>query len=335
MRTEPIACVECFTNTGFRCVVATLGCEPEVCPRCQNLAIAIGVEALAKAVQQFFVQGSLVVGTMAPIYEVNTKNPDPACFDPTLQLDASLASMLTGQTVFYNAPPLWRVGETNLKYECDKGGTARTSALENLVSRVPRLVIPSGTSLFRIRSNPELDVTIVRPEAFDPPPASVERVRGRWDDGSSPVLYASDDIELCLHECRVAVGDDIVVATLRFERDIKLLDLTADIACADPSPFEDLNIFAEFLSISRDENWLSYARSVAAEAQRCGLGGIRYKSYFAQAKQKTSSKNVALFGRPLAAGLLSLQSINNVRLADAQYKFALGPVSTPTGWENL
>ncbi len=335
MKTEPIACVECFTNTGFRSVVATLGCEPKVCPRCQNLAIAIDVVALAKAVQQFFVQGSFVVGTMAPIFQVNTSNPNPACFDPTLQLDASLASMLTGQTVFYNAPHLWRIGETNLKYEFDKGGTARLSALENLVSRVPRLVIPSGTSLFRIRCNPVLDMTIVTAEAFDPPPASVERVPGRWDDGLSPILYASDDIELCLHECRVALGDEIVVATLRCERDIKLLDLTADIACTDPSPFDDPNIFVSFLSISRDENWLNYARSVAAAAQLCGLAGIRYKSYFAQAKQKKNAINVALFGRPLAEGLLSLQSINNVRLTDAQYNYALGPVSTPSGWEKL
>lgn len=323
---QTVACVNCFTNTGFRNVVAAYGGKPTACPRCGDCAATVNSEGLAEAVNTFFVNGSFVAETMAPVYQVNDRNPDPARFDPTLEIDAQLACSLTGQVIFHYGPPLWRVGETDLKSDFDEGGTTRSAALDSFIASVPRIVLPVGTTLFRIRRNPECDETIASASAFDPPPATVSRSAGRWDDGKAPMLYASDDIELCIHECRPTLADEIVVATLRCEQEITLLNLAADIPWPQNNPFEDPNIFAAFLSLSRHEEWLTHARTVATAAQNTGLGGIRYTSYYAQAKHDTSALNVALFGRPLSAGILSLRSVNRIRLTDARYSYTFGPV---------
>ena len=276
--------------------------------------------------RDFFVSGSVVAETVAPVYQINDGNPDPARFDATLEADAQLARSLTGLVIFNYGPPLWRVGETDLKHETEEGGPTRAAALAAFVASVPRITLPAGTILYRIRRNPEPDETIVTAAAFDPPPETVSRSQGRWDDGGTPILYASDDIELCLHECRVALADEIVVATLRCERELTLLDLAARIPNDARTPFEDPNIFAHFLSISREAQWLDRSRSVAVAARSAGLGGIRYASYYAQAKREQAALNVALFGKPLADGELALQSVNRIRLSDARYGYDFGPV---------
>jgi hypothetical protein len=325
--TMAIACPQCFANWGFRQVIAKRADLPDAaCPRCAQVGPLIDTEKLAEAIQVFFVRGSFVAETMAPVYQVNSSNPDPARFDSTLDADARLACALTGEVIFDYGPPLWRVGEVDLKCAFDEGGDGREAAACGFVAGAPRVELPVGTRLFRIRKNPKLDETIATPAAFDPPPSHIERSAGRWDDGGTSVLYASDDIELCCHECRVLITDEIVVATLSAARPLVLLDLTAEFALVRVTPFEDPNIFARFLSLSRHERWLDHARTVARAARAAGLDGIRYTSYYAQAKQQTEALNVALFGRPLEAGDLVIESVNRLRLTDARYAFSFGPV---------
>jgi len=322
-----IACPRCFANWGFRCVVAQHADLPDAaCPRCAEVGPLISGEQLTQAIHAFFVGGSYIAETMSPVYQVNKYNPDPAQFDFTLDADAKLACALTGEVIFDYGPPLWRVGEVDLKHVFDAGGDRREMASYDFVARGPKVTLPIGTQLFRVRKNPRSDETIATAAAFDPPPAHIERPPGRWDDGVTPVLYASDDLELCIHECRVLLADETVVATLSTVRPLALLDLTAEFTAAGVTPFEDPGIFAEFLSRSRHTRWLDHARSVARAAQAAGLDGIRYTSYYAQAKHKSRALNVALFGRPIDAGDLKIISVNRIRLTDAQYRYSFGPV---------
>lgn len=327
MMNMSIACLACFRNEGFRKVIAAHVAPVEgVCPRCSSTESLISREGLVKAIHTFFVAGSYVAETMAPLYQMNDCNPHPARFDATLDGDAQLATMLTGHVIFNYAPALWRFGEGELKSAFDEGESIRAHAALEFVAAAPRVELPCGTRLFRVRKNPEVDETITTPAAFDPPPDHLRRSPGRWDDGSDAVLHASDDIELCLHECRVVIADQIIVATLSTARPLKLLDLTAEFADSGATPFEDPNIFARFLSLSRDEQWLSHARAVARAARELGLEGLRYRSYYAQAKHQSSALNVALFGRLLETGDLTIESVNRIRLTDARYDFSFGPV---------
>ncbi len=59
----------------------------------------------------------------------------------------------------------------------------------------------------------------------------VERILREFSERTrsppQPILYASQDVEVCVHECRVTVEDDRYMATLAPVRDVRLLDLTA------------------------------------------------------------------------------------------------------------
>jgi hypothetical protein len=39
-------------------------------------------------------------------------------------------------------------------------------------------------------------------------------------------MYGSQDLQVCIHECRVTAEDEVFVASLAATRDLKLLDLT-------------------------------------------------------------------------------------------------------------
>ena len=90
-----VACPKCFSNWGFRQVVTNHAevCEA-VCPRCYSVGPLIDREKLKEAIQAFFVSGSYVAETIAPVYQVNDCNPRPARFDATLDGDAKSACSL-------------------------------------------------------------------------------------------------------------------------------------------------------------------------------------------------------------------------------------------------
>lgn len=46
--------------------------------------------------------------------------------------------------------------------------------------------------------------------------------RPRLDSPGFPVMYGSQDIDLCIHECRATAEDDIYVATLKPQQDMRL-----------------------------------------------------------------------------------------------------------------
>lgn len=323
----PIACPSCFSNFGFRSVVTSFGTEIDgVCPQCgAGGSRKIDRKGLIEAITDFFVLGSHVPETYAPVYQRNETNSSPAHFDSTLDADAKLACQLTGSVVFHYGPPLWRIGMTNHYDEFQQGGSVRRTAAESLTAQAATCTVAGGTRLFRIRANIRADEHISTAVVFDPPPPDIERIPGRWDDINFPVLYVSDDIELCLHECRTMIADEILLATLIPTRDVHLLDLTQELPRQGGTPFDDPNIFIGIMCRSRGR-WLDFCREISRAAHGAGYDGIRYVSYYAQAKADVQSINLGLFGRPIANGLLKVNSVNRVRIADMKYAIRFGPV---------
>lgn len=327
VRFSPVCCPNCFTNFGMRETAARLARrQGGQCPACGRQGdLKLSRTRLEEVVVRFFVSGSYISETFAPVYQVNSLNPSPATFDPTLATDAALACRLTGQVVFHYGPPLWRLGMTEHYYEFEAGGEQRSRAAAALVAASAPLTLPSGSPLFRIRLNVKADEQISTATAFDPPPASVVRDPGRWDELNHPVLYVSDDIELCLHECRATIADEIVVATLHPTRDLRLLDLATPISATPGTPFDDPNIFVGVMCRSRGP-WLEHCRAISRAAKAAGYDGIRYESYYSQAKHAQKSLNLALFGKPLQEKLMVIGSVNRLRISDMAYQFEFGPV---------
>lgn len=144
-----IACPNCFTNWGFRHVVAMYADLPDAaCSRCAQVGPLISKEKLAEAIHVFFVEGSYVAETMSPVYQVNDCNPDPARFDCTLDADARLACALTREVIFHYGPPLWRIGEVDLKRAFEEGGDERGTASAGFVASAPIVYTPYWHAAF-------------------------------------------------------------------------------------------------------------------------------------------------------------------------------------------
>lgn len=327
MSFEAVACIDCFSNFGFKQTLK-LYCKTHhgICLQCgATEELKVDRDGLIEAMSDFYVGGSYVIESWAPVYQVNESCPYLAKFDPTVALDAELACKITGLVIFDYGPPLWRLGITEHYYSFEMGGEWRRKAAEEIIQASKCTIIERGTRLFRVRRNPRVDETIVTAAAFDPPPQEIKRDFGRWDDFGHPVLYASDDVELCLHECRVTISDEIVVGTLSLVRDLRLLDLSKEIASSGSTPYEDPNVFIDMMCCSRGQ-WLEWCREISRVAYAKGYDGIRYPSYYAQAKKNAKSLNLAIFGSPLQEGLLKLESVNRLRINNASYQYQFGPV---------
>ena len=142
--------------------------------------------------------------------------------------------------------------------------------------------------------------TVSAKGAFDTPPLSLKKDPGRFDDVGVPVFYGAFDIETCLHECRVALIDEVVLATFEAIRALRILNLFDAIAEPQPSdPWNSVGILMDKLCNSSMREYKK-CRTIAHAALKAGYEGILVKSYYSQVKDKPLP-NILLFGFPEAA----------------------------------
>jgi len=137
------------------------------------------------------------------------------------------------------------------------------------------------------------------------------------------VLYGSQDLEICVHECRVTKADECYLATLRTCRDLQLLDLCGDIDNDGGTPFESLYLAVQFL-FAAETHAYHVTRAIAIAAKNIGLDGVIYPSYFSSLRQDRIP-NLALFGHPVEEGAIEVACINRLMLETAKYTVQLGP----------
>src|SRR5260370_12432872 len=183
-----------------------------------------------------------------------------------------------------------------------------------------------------------------RPDSFseyDSPPRE-KLGKGRLDTPELPLLYGSQDLEVCLHECRVAAEDEIFIATLAPLRRLRLLNL-AEVPWEETvTEFESLDMAIHMLFLAGSHSY-EISREIASAAHRNGFDVLVYPSYFTllrtgatpfettfglshrrfpgfpeYARQNTIS-NLALFGRPIAEGLVTVRCIDRDMLTQAEY----------------
>jgi hypothetical protein len=156
---------------------------------------------------------------------------------------------------------------------------------------------------------------------YDAPPVGCGS--GRLESPGLSVLYGSQDLEICVHECRTTKADDCHLGTLRISRQLELLDLCESIDNDGPTPFESLYLAVQYV-FSAEEHSYAVARAIALAASAAGLDGIIYPSYFSSLRGGTIP-NIGLFGHPIADGKVSLVSANRLILERADYAVRLGP----------
>jgi hypothetical protein len=236
------------------------------------------------------------------------------------------------------------LGEVEPLKDLQKSET-RKAIISRILNEYPAVIWPDKEEVFRVRVNPN------RPgeaSEYDSPPDAFLG-SGRLDSQNCPVLYCSQDIEGCVHECRVMAQDDVYVATLAPTRPLKLLDLTVRLdEGRSVTEFESLDMAIHMLFFAEKHSY-EIARAIACAARDSGFDGIMYPSYFSQMRsgkmpfetvygismRRISGAeyakwgmfpNIALFGRPLACGAVELKCINRVVLSKVKYSLSYGPV---------
>ncbi len=342
-----ILCSECFKDEGLKLSASQIGLEnDDLCNNCgSSVGRKLDKNLISKLAHRFFVWGTLhrCEYGAAPIIQFNEHQETSINAAPWFKDDIGLIEKSIGVGFFHYGPRLWMVGEVEPLKELQEV-ESRTVTIQRILKEYPALNFEPGEKFYRIRSglrNPENSCE------YDSPPNEYSG-KGRLDSQDLSVLYGSQDLQVCIHECRVTAEDELYVATLKPTRRLKLLDLS-EVLQEDTTEFESLDMAVHMLFLASEHSY-EISRDIACAANAAGFDGMVFPSYFSllrtgampfettyglshrripqlQAHEKSKIvPNLAIFGRPVADKLLEILCINKLILHRVEYSVHFGPV---------
>ncbi len=343
-------CSRCFSNEGLRLSAEEIGLiDSSVCPSCRmSDGRKLTKDLINLLAHRFFVWGTLrrTLYGVSPLVKFNDRHTtDLAVTSPWPSEDMRLIEKTVGIGFFHYGPRFWMIGVNIEPLDALKNPTERRKITQHICNEYPIYLLSRGQKFYRLRKNPK------HPEdthQYDSPPAEMT-CEGRLDSEEFPVMYASQDLQICIHECRVSAEDDIFVATLMTTEDMKLLNLTELLLEPDKSEFESLDMAVHMLFLAGEHSY-EICRAIALAAAESGYDGLVYPSYFSllqtgkipletsfglshrrfpQLADQEKSKiipNLGLFGCPIKQGKVDVLAINRLMLRKVQYDFHFGPV---------
>jgi hypothetical protein len=346
----PILCSNCFADEGLRIDAFKSGIEQEGdCPNCKKQdGRKLTEDHVLALAWRFFVGGTTIRSEYgaAPAIQFNEHHYGKSTISPSKWLtnDIKLIEESVNVGFFHYAPRLWMVGEVEPLKEL-QDPAKRPQVIGRILKEYPETILPKNSTFYRIRVGPKQPAN---PQEYDSPPIHLAG-NGRLDSPGFPVMYGSQDIDVCVHECRVTAEDDIYVATLKPQRDMRLLDLT-HVLKEDVTEFESLDMAIHMLFLARSHSY-EISRAISLAAKDAGFDGIIYPSFFSltrtgghpfetafglsvrrfhpQAEEYAKAftiPNFALFGRPLDELLVRVECINRLVLTQIGYQGYFGPV---------
>lgn len=347
---QPILCSNCFTDEGLRIDATKHGLEQHGdCPNCKS---SEGRKLTKKHIEglawRFFVSGTTIrceYGA-APVIQCNNYHYGKSDISPSpwLENDIKLIEDAAEIGFFHYGPRLWMVGEVEPLKALQDPAT-RPQTIGRVLEEYPERPLAKSTKFYRLRVGPQHPAD---PLEYDSPPIAFAG-NGRLDSNSFPVMYGSQDIDICIHECRASAEDDIYVATLKAERDLRLLDLT-QVLEEEGTEFESLDMAIHMLFLAQSHSY-EISRAIALAARDAGFDGVIYPSFFSLIRtgghpfetsyglslrrflpqrdeyvEAFTIRNLALFGRPLKSGLVRVECINRLILTQVGYQGHFGPV---------
>lgn len=348
---QVILCSDCFVDEGLRIDAFKQGLERDGnCPRCNSpkgrKLTRDHIESLA---WHFFVSGTTIRTEYgaAPVIQFNKEHFGKSDISPSpwLRNDINLIEDAAEIGFFHYGPRLWMVGEVEpLKELLDP--TTRSRIIRRVLTEYPAEILAKDSAFYRLRVSPQHPAN---PDEYDSPPIALSG-KGRLDSVGFPVMYGSQDIDICIHECRATAEDDIFVATLKSQRDMRLLDLT-HVLKEDVTEFESLDMAIHMLFLARSHSY-EVSRAIALAARDAGFDGLIYPSFFSLVRtgghpletayglslrrflpeaegyaRSFTIPNFALFGRPLEEQSVRVHCINRLMLTQISYRGHFGPVT--------
>jgi hypothetical protein len=344
---DAVLCSNCFRDEGLRLDSLWHGDKSNA--PCANCGSTDGSKLTKGLVEQiahrFFVRGTTIrldFGA-APVVVMNEHQKTSIKAAPWFGQDIRLIEKTLEVGFFRYGPRMWMVGEVEPLKSLQRADE-RKAILERITEEYPARILPKGAVFYRLRKSPTEPSSA---SEYDSPPGRFLG-EGRLDSADFPVLYGSQDLQVCVHECRVTVDDESFVASLTPTKDLRLLDLT-HLLEEDVTEFESLDL-AVLMIFLAGKHAYEIARSIATAARDAGFDGLVYPSYFSLLRtgatpfatvygisirrfpgmaahaQAQSIPNFAIFGRPIQEGTVGIHCINRLILNQADYDLVFGPV---------
>jgi hypothetical protein len=328
-------CSDCFADAGLRLEAKRIGTERvSACPNCKSTdGYALDSDRLHELQKQFFSRATAPNQYRQDVAVLGVVEDDPDERDiglilrPETRADWALIRGAIGGRLWYRSPRLFYLGITNHFgiYQSLPKDVVR----DQIVSRLRFTEIDPSTTIYRIRLNLDDEAKFDEGQ-FDSPPKARRRGFGRFDIGQLPLFYGSPNLQVCIHECRVTLVDDVFVASNTPTKKLSLIDLTGNFDQPDDiNPFDDLEWFFRGLMNASHPSVYRHCRRIARTIRdMTSADGFVYNSYYTNIAGDSEGKtiNYALFGRPLSEGKLKINSINTIRLARISYDYHLGPL---------
>lgn len=348
--TQFLLCSNCFVDEGLRIDSWKRGVEQQgECPNCKSPdGKKLTREHVLGIAHRFFVLGTTIrcdYGA-APRVQFNEQRYGKSDISPSPWLgnDMKLIEDAGKIGFFHYGPRFWMFGEVEPLKALQKPAT-RPQIIERVLKEYPEQTLAKNELFYRVRVNPQHPA---EPAEYDRPPLHVTG-KGRLDSAGFSVMYGSQDIDICIHECRTTAEDDMYVATLQPARDLRLLDLTA-VLKEDGTEFESLDMAIHMLFLAKSHSY-EISRDIAMAARGEGFDGVIFPSFFSllrtggrpfetayglsirrfpQAEQHAKAHmipNFALFGRPIEQGSVTVKCINRMILTQIGYLGHFRPVA--------
>ena len=349
MVAETLVCSDCFHDEGLRLDAKVIGTpDNNICPNCGSTnGSKLNRDMLASLAHRFFVWGSLAKTEYgaAPLVQFNEHQQTSIKVSPWLEPDLRLIEKELSVGFFRYGPRLWMIGEVE-PLKALRTPTAISPVVERILRDYPTTNIMADDAFYRLRKFPSLPAD---DSEYDSPPIALAG-SGRLDSKGFPVLYASPDLQVCIHECRVTAEDDLYVATLAVTSSLRLLDLSVLLSDEKVNEFESLDIAVNMLFLAAAHSY-PITRNIALAARSAGFDGLVYPSYFSLLRtgtmpfetaygisqrripslkayeQAKTIPNLAIFGRPIAEKKVVVRSINKLILHHVDYGVHFGQVS--------
>lgn len=223
--TDVVVCSNCFCDQGLKLDALRFGVtDDSACPNCGSTSgRKLDREMLEALAHRFFVEATVHRAQYggAPAIVGNPHQKTSIETAPWFEPDLRLIERITGFGYFYYGPRLWMIGHIEPLESLQKP-EERDTIVKRILAEFPSMTIGSEDLFYRLRREPGKPA---EKSEYDSPPD--DRLgRGRLDSPGFPVMYGSQDLQICVHECRVSVDDETFVATLAPSRQLRLLDLT-------------------------------------------------------------------------------------------------------------
>ena len=268
-----------FYDQGLRFNATKIGAEDNSpCPTCgSQTGKKLNADLIAQLAHRFFVWGTIHRSKYgaAPRVQFNAKQSTSISTSPWFEDDVRKIEKAIGVGFFYYGPRLWMIGDVEPLKALQDPAT-RSSVINRITKEYPTVTLVKGQAFFRLRKEPKNPNQF---DEYDSPPSALAG-RGRLDSVGFPVMYGSQDLQICIHECRAAAEDDLYLCHLLVStRDLRLLDLSELLQEEGVTEFESLDMAVHMLFLAGLHSY-DICREIAQAAHAAGYDGLIYPSYF-------------------------------------------------------